>query len=165
MNRKPVIIGVMGGATASPQVITAARRLGCLIAEHGWILLNGGRNSGVMAASAQGARETGGLTIGILPDSDRKNASEFIDIPIVTGMGQARNSINVLSSDIVVACRGGAGTLSEIALAIKSKKPVILLDYSRENIIEEFASSGLIHHAETPEAAVHIISSLISEKR
>lgn len=165
MNSKPVIIGVMGGATASPQVIAAARRLGNLIAERGWILLNGGRNSGVMDASAQGAREMGGLTIGILPDSDRKNASEFIDIPISTGMGQARNSINVLSSDIVVACRGGAGTLSEIALAIKSKKPVVLLNYSQENIIEEFAACGLIHHADTPEAAVNIISGLISEKR
>lgn len=165
MNDRPIIIGVMGGAAASPQAIAAARRLGYLIAERGWILLNGGRNSGVMEASAQGAREMGGLTIGILPGTDRKNASEFIDIPIVTGMGQARNSINVLSSDIVVACRGGAGTLSEIALAIKSKKPVVLLDYSRKNIIDVFETSGLLHHADTPEAAVNIISSLISDNR
>ena len=162
MNKKSIIIGVMGGAAVPSRVIFAARRLGYLIAERGWILLNGGRNSGVMEASAQGAREMGGLTIGILPGMDRKNASEFIDIPIVTGMGQARNSINVLSSDFVVACRGGAGTLSEIALAIKSEKPVILLDFPIETSLGAFASSGLLHYADTPEAAVDIISRLIS---
>lgn len=164
MNERTRIIGVMGGGTASPEVLAAARRLGALIAERGWVLLNGGRNSGVMEASAQGAREMGGLTIGILPGTDRQNVSAFIDIPIVTGMGQARNSINVLSSDIVVACPGGAGTLSEIALAIKGGKPVILLGYSKESGIESFAPPGLLHHADSPDTAVDIISRLISEK-
>lgn len=163
MSEKAAIIGVMGGGAASSEVISTAHRLGCLIGKRGWILLNGGRNSGVMEASARGAKETGGLTIGILPDADRQNVSEFIDIPIVTGMGHARNSINVLSSDIVVACRGGAGTLSEIALAIKSGKPVILLEYPKDKYFEAFLTSGLLHQAATPEAAIEIISNLISE--
>jgi uncharacterized protein (TIGR00725 family) len=161
MNRRFIIIGVMGGATSPPDVISSAHRLGCLIAKKGWTLLNGGRNSGVMEASARGAREMGGLTIGILPGEDREQASEFIDIPIVTGMGQARNTINVLSSDVVVACPGGAGTLSEIALALKGGKPVILLNYPKGNLIESLAASGLLHHADSPEAAVEIISNLI----
>jgi uncharacterized protein (TIGR00725 family) len=165
MSERAIVIGVMGGGTASPEVASAARRLGGLVAKKGWVLLNGGRNCGVMEASARGAKEMGGLTIGVLPDSDRRNVSAFIDVPIVTGMGQARNSINVLSSDIVVACRGGAGTLSEIALAIKSGKPVVLLDYLEEEVIQTFSSSGLIHLADTPEAAVEIISKLLSEYR
>lgn len=165
MNKRPIIIGVMGGAASSPEVVKTARRLGSMIAERGWILLNGGRDCGVMAASAQGAREMGGLTIGILPGSNRENVSEFVDVPIVTGMGHARNSINVLSSDIVVACRGGAGTLSEIALAIKSRKPVILVDYPEEGPFKSLSSSDLLYFADTPESAVGIISSIISKQR
>jgi uncharacterized protein (TIGR00725 family) len=161
MSRK-VIIGVMGGASATPGTIDAARRLGGLIAEHGWVLLNGGRNAGVMEASARGAREKGGLTIGILPDAHRRNCSEYIDVPIVTGMGHARNSINVLSSDVVVACPGGAGTLSEIALAVKSGKPVILFKFTENPAFESFLSRDLVHHADSPQAAVDIISNLIN---
>jgi uncharacterized protein (TIGR00725 family) len=162
MNKRAPIIGVMGGATAPAGILAAARRLGGLIAEQGWVLLNGGRNSGVMEASAQGAREKGGLSIGILPDAHRQNASPFIDIPIVTGMGQARNNINVLSSDVVVACMGGAGTLSEIALAIKAETPVILLNFPEEIAIEAIAAPGLLHHADSPDAAIDIILKLIS---
>jgi uncharacterized protein (TIGR00725 family) len=75
-----------------------ARRLGGLIAREGWILLNGGRASGIMEASARGAKENGGLTIGILPGNNPAWASEYIDIPILTGIGFARNYINVLTS-------------------------------------------------------------------
>jgi uncharacterized protein (TIGR00725 family) len=161
---KKTIIGVMGGASAPPEVIAAARRLGGLIAERGWALLNGGRNRGVMDASARGASEKGGLTIGILPDAHQLNSSRFIDIPIVTGMGQARNCINVLTSDVVVACTGGAGTLSEIALAAKSGKPVILLNFPKDTGMDAFLPADLLHHADSPETAVNIISGLISEK-
>lgn len=158
--RKPVI-GVMGGGVASRHVMEDAYFLGTLIAENGWILLNGGRNSGVMDASARGARERGGITVGILPDTDTSQVSSNIDIPILTGMGHARNSINVLSSDVVVACRGGAGTLSEIALALKSGKPVILLDYPETPMLETLSPKGFLHYADSPEKAVAIISSLL----
>lgn len=156
--RKP-IIGVMGGGSASPRVLDHAHRLGALIAEKGWVLLNGGRNCGVMDASARGAREKGGLTVGILPDQDTRQASVYIDIPIVTGMGSARNSINVLSSDVVVACSGGSGTLSEIALALKNGKVVILLDYPKSPLLDGLSREGTLHYADTPQRAVDIISS------
>ena len=85
---------------------------------------------GVMDAVSKGAKSAGGLTIGILPSQDAQ-LSAAIDIAIMTGMGSARNNINVLSSDVVVACGMGAGTASEIALAIKARKPVILLACDR----------------------------------
>ena len=127
---KKTIIGVMGGGSGSVEALQNAHRLGRLIAESGWVLLNGGRNAGIMEASAKGAKEVEGLTIGILPDKDGYRASEYIDIQIRTGANDARNYYNVLSSDVVIACKGRAGTISEIALALKNKKNVILTDFS-----------------------------------
>ncbi|MCL6432930.1 MAG: TIGR00725 family protein [Leptolyngbyaceae cyanobacterium HOT.MB2.61] len=128
------IIGVMGpGEGASVQEIQAAYQLGKHIASAGWILLTGGRNSGVMDAASRGAKSVNGLTVGILPASDRQYLSQAVDIPILTGMGSARNNINVLSSDVIIACGMGAGTASEVALALKAGKPVILLNASLES--------------------------------
>jgi hypothetical protein len=108
-------------------------KLGQLIAENAWVLLTGGRKSGVMDAASLGAKSANGLTIGILPGEEPQNISDGVDIAIVTGIGSARNNINVLSSDVVIACGMGAGTLSEIALAIKANKPVILLNNQPES--------------------------------
>jgi hypothetical protein len=105
-----------------------AYQLGRAIAQEGWSLITGGRNQGVMDSASRGAKEAGGLTIGILPSPDRDGMSPFVDVPIVTGMGEARNNINVLSSDVVFACGMGAGTASEVALAVKGRRHVILLD-------------------------------------
>ena len=148
------VVGVMGGGDVGPDVQAMAKRLGRLIAERGWVLLNGGRDAGVMAASARGAREAGGTVIGVLPGPDAGDASEDLDYAIVTGMGDARNVINVLSSDVVIACPGGAGTLSEIALALKNGKHVILLGRRPESALEHYASGGQIEVADTPEDAV-----------
>lgn len=155
--KKTLIIGVMGGGKVTAEDTEAAYRLGSLIAKQGWILLNGGRNSGIMEASAKGARNQGGLTVGILPDDNYSRVSEYIDIPILTGMGDARNYINVLSSHIIVACPGGAGTLSEIALALKNSKTVILFNFDAGNILEQYREQGLIHYAKTPEEVINII--------
>lgn len=126
------IVGVMGsGEQATPQEIETAYELGQQIAQAGWIVLSGGRNVGVMDAVSRGAKSIGGLTIGILPRVDSA-MSDAIDIPIMTDMGNARNNINVLSSRAIVACGMGAGTASEIALAIKAKKRVILLTENLE---------------------------------
>lgn len=129
-----IIIGVMGPgeqATAADQQIAYA--LGQQIAEAGWVLLTGGRDSGVMQAANQGAKSAHGLTVGILPSPDRRHLSAFVDLAIVTGLGNARNTINVLSSQVVIACGMGAGTASEVALALKAGKPVILLNTSPES--------------------------------
>ncbi|MGD8427237.1 MAG: TIGR00725 family protein [Balneolaceae bacterium] len=123
------IIGVMGpGDGATKQDITLAEKLGSLIARQKWALLTGGRNVGVMNAASKGAQSAGGLTIGILPSAKREEASAYLDIPICTGMGSARNNINVLSSDVVIACGSGLGTTSEIMLSLKAGKPVVLLN-------------------------------------
>lgn len=159
----PLIIGVMGGGTADPGDTKAAYRLGSLIAEQGWVLLNGGRNAGVMNASAKGARENGGLTIGILPDDNPRMASPFIQIPILTGMGHARNCINVLSSHAVVACRGGSGTISEVALALKSNRPVILMNFNIKDIFEHYLKTGLLFWVETPEEVIATIKQIFKK--
>jgi len=89
-----------------------------------------------MDAVSRGAREAGGLTIGILPKDKREGMSPAVDIPIVTGMGSARNNINVLSSDVVITCGISAGTASEVALAIKADKPVVFL--SDDEVCKKF---------------------------
>ena len=124
------IVGVMGGSTADDRTAAAAGELGRLIARNGWVLLSGGRPTGVMQASVTGARQAGGLALNELADDDAQaEAAEGLDIVLPTGMGAGRNIINVLSSDVVVACRGSGGTLSEIALALRFGRPVVLLDF------------------------------------
>ncbi|MEP0911254.1 TIGR00725 family protein [Leptolyngbya sp. GB1-A1] len=126
------IVGVMGpGETATDRDCQTAFTLGEQIAQRGWILLTGGRAVGVMEAASRGAKQAGGLTIGILPGTTDYGMSEAIDIPIVTGMGSARNHINILTSNVIIACGMGAGTASEVALALKAQKPVILMNVDR----------------------------------
>jgi uncharacterized protein (TIGR00725 family) len=123
------VIGIMGpGESATPEDNEIAFDLGKSIAEHGWLLLTGGRSFGVMDAAMKGAHEANGLTIGILPNDNAVNSSDNADIKILTGMGSARNMINVLSSHIIVVVGMAAGTASEVALALKSNKKVILLN-------------------------------------
>ena len=152
--RKPVI-GVMGGSKASPDVYRMARDLGALIAQRGWVLLNGGRNQGVMAASAEGAKQAGGTVIGILPDSTDGHASPHLDLAIITAMGDGRDLLNVLSSDVVIACSGRMGTLSEIVFALNYEKPVILLNHNLTDAhFHKHIRSGLLLHAATPAEAI-----------
>ena len=158
---RPLIIGVMGGGSVSAEDVDAAYDLGRLIAKQGWVLLNGGRNAGVMEASAKGAQDHGGLTIGILPDDHIQGVSRHVQIPILTGMGNARNCINVLSSNIVVACPGSAGTISEIALALKNEKNVILMNFDTKGIFANYRRQGLLHSANSPEKVIATIKGLI----
>lgn len=133
-HRRKIIIGVMGpGAKATASDLQNAYQLGLLIAQQRWVLLTGGRNLGVMDAASLGAKAANGLTIGILPTDDTNAISKAVDIAIITDMGNARNNINILSSDVVIACGMGAGTASEIALALKENKKVILLNNNEES--------------------------------
>ncbi len=115
------------GNLATAFEIDQAYQLGRLIGENGWVLLTGGRNVGVMDAASRGAKSVGGLTIGILPGKDKTGVAKAVDIAIVTDLGNSRNNINVLSSDIIITCGIGTGTASEIALALKNNRKVILL--------------------------------------
>jgi uncharacterized protein (TIGR00725 family) len=102
----------------------AAAEVGRLLAEHGAVLVCGGR-AGAMEAACRGAKVAGGLTVGILPGSDRSEANPFVDVVLPTGLGEARNALVVGAADVVIAVGGGHGTLSEIALALKAGKRVI----------------------------------------
>ena len=123
------IIGVMGpGENASPDENEMAYELGKEIATQGWITLTGGRSFGIMDAALKGASEAGGLTIGVVPGDNDKNSSDHAQIKIVTSMGSGRNYISVLSSHVIVVLGMASGTASEVALALKSRKKVILLN-------------------------------------
>jgi uncharacterized protein (TIGR00725 family) len=157
MSRRPVI-GVMGaGESASGPDIALAEQLGELIAKQGWVLLSGARPAGVMAAANRGAKRVpGSLTIGILPDESGPVA-DGVDVAVFTGMGNARNAINVLSSDVIVACgAGGPGTASEVALALKCGKPVVLLAAPAE-AEQFFRTLGCRLFPHSAEEAVEVI--------
>ncbi|HVN96070.1 MAG TPA: TIGR00725 family protein [Syntrophorhabdaceae bacterium] len=160
--RKP-IVGVIGpGEKARKADIEAAEELGRRIADLGWVTLSGGRNSGVMEAANRGAKARGGTTVGVLPTSKREMISPYVDIPIITDMGNARNNINVLTSDVIIACGVGPGTVSEIALAIKARKKVILVlaSASARKFFEELAH-GLISFADSAEHAISLARKVI----
>ena len=112
----------MIGPGDEPTVVAA--EVGRLLAERGTVLICGGRG-GAMEAACRGAKEAGGLTVGILPGSDSSDANPFVDVVVPTGLGEARNALVVAAADVVIAIGGGYGTLSEIALALKAGKRVI----------------------------------------
>jgi len=122
-------IAVIGSAEiVSQEIDQMAEKIGQGIAKNGAVLISGGRG-GVMEASCRGAKQESGLVIGIMP-KNRDQANQHLDITIVTGMGDARNVLIVNSADAVISLCGGAGTLSEIALALKADKKVISLKSS-----------------------------------
>jgi uncharacterized protein (TIGR00725 family) len=130
MIRQP-IVGVMGGAAADgadAATLALAREVGRRLAAAGALLLCGGRG-GVMEAAARGAHESGGRVIGVLPYAPGEGEpNPFVDCALFTGLGDGRNYVNAHTSDVLIALRGGPGTLSEIALALKLGVPVVLLD-------------------------------------
>jgi len=124
---QPVYIAVIGGSDISPETAALAREVGREVAERGAVLLSGGLG-GVMAAAAQGAREAGGVSLGILPDGDRRRANPFLTYAIATNLGHARNVLLAHSADALIAVEGSYGTVSEAAIALKLGKPVIVLN-------------------------------------
>jgi len=120
------IIGVVGAGACGPETAAVAARVGALIAGRGAAVVCGGLG-GVMAAAAQGAAQAGGLVIGVLPGESRGAANPSVHIPIVTGLGHARNVVIVHTAQALVAVEGEYGTLSEISIALKLGKPVAAL--------------------------------------
>lgn len=150
----------MGPGKTTGEVLETAYELGYAIAQHDWVLLTGGRRAGVMHEALRGAKDAGGMTLGILPDDKSDDLSEFVDMPIFTGMGSARNVINILTSKVIVACGTGLGTTSEIVLALKSGKPVILIQQTPEaiNFFSSFNLSNL-QIANTVDEVIELIKS------
>ncbi len=120
-------IAVIGGGQPSPQEAQLAEEVGRELAKRGVVLVCGGLG-GVMEAACKGAQSEGGVTIGILPGDSRQAANPYVQIPIVTGIGYARNVAVVKSAQAVIAIGGSYGTLSEISYALQSGIPVIGLN-------------------------------------
>jgi uncharacterized protein (TIGR00725 family) len=122
-----MFIAVVGGAQCSRDEAKLAEAVGVELAKRKATLICGGLG-GVMAAACKGARSAGGKTVGIVPGNSRDEANPYVDIPIVTGIGEARNVIVVNTAQAVIAIGGKFGTLSEIAYALRSKIPVVGLN-------------------------------------
>lgn len=160
-----IVIGVMGpGEQATTSNIESAYQLGELIADSGWVLLTGGRKTGVMDAACRGAKTRGGLTVGILPNHSETDVSPSVDLAIFTDMGNARNQINVLSANVIVACGIGLGTISEIALALKIGKTVILLEThpSAEALFTSLAPNQ-VFKSDRPLTAIKLIKLALND--
>jgi uncharacterized protein (TIGR00725 family) len=122
--RKKTRVAVIGGSRPGREALEQAFEVGRMLAEGRAVLVCGGLG-GVMEAAARGARTAGGLTIGILPGADTRDANPSIDIPVATGLGYTRNSLVVMNADAVIAVDGEYGTLSEIAYGLIYGKKVI----------------------------------------
>lgn len=146
-------IAVIGAGSCDADTATLAEATGRLIARAGAVLVSGGLG-GVMEASCRGAQAEGGITVGILPDLDRTGGNAFLDYSICTGIGHARNLAVASSGDAVIAVGGEFGTLSEIGLARKAGRPVVLLR-SWEISREGEAPEGVVT-ASSPEEAVRL---------
>jgi omega-amidase len=169
-NRRP-LIGVMGaGEGADPEALQLAEDLGVAIARRGWGLLTGGRPCGVMAAACRGATAVEGhLVVGVLPGDGGDPAggpepTAALDVALFTGMGQARNVVNVLSSSVVVVCgAGGPGTVSEAAHALKAGRPLLLLA-TPPAWLELFGGlGGDVQSCDTVEEVIAAIGRLVGE--
>jgi len=147
-------VSVIGASRATPELAAKAEELGELLAARGLVVVCGGRD-GVMAAVARGVRKMGGVTIGILPEADRRRAAPDLTYSVCSAMGYARNLSVVASGDVVIALGGAWGTLSEIALARNVAKPVILLDTWSVTPPEGGELDG-VRRAATPAEAVEL---------
>jgi uncharacterized protein (TIGR00725 family) len=145
-------IGVIGAGTCGSEVRALAEMVGREVAKRRAVLLCGGLG-GVMEAAAYGAKQEGGITLGILPGALREEANLWIDIAVVSGMGHARNALIAQSSDALIAVNGEYGTLSEIAFGLKMGTPVVVLEPG-------WKIEG-VYRAKSPEEAVELAFRLI----
>jgi len=150
---KKLFIAVVGGGKCTPEEAAVAESVGKELARRGAILVCGGLG-GIMEAACKGASSEGGITIGILPSDKADTANPYVQIPIATGIGEARNLVIVRTARAVIAVSGEYGTLSEIAFALKNNKPVIGLNtwsLSKEGLVD---SSIVV--ADSPVEAVEL---------
>lgn len=153
---KPRYVSVIGAGRCGLGLCALAEEVGRLVAQRGATLVCGGLG-GVMEAAARGAKQCGGTTIGILPGHDRTLGNPFLDHIVTTGMGEARNLAVVSSGDAVIAVGGGFGTLSEIGLAGKIGRPVIVISGWR---LDNDQSPPSVRYASTPQEAFALLDSL-----
>ncbi|MFN2563617.1 MAG: cytochrome [Gemmatimonadaceae bacterium] len=162
-NGRRRVLGLIGpGEQATPRDVADAFEVAALAARAGWVVATGGRDVGVMDAASRGARSEEGIAIGVLPDADARGASRALDVAIVTGLGELRDHVVVLSSDAVVVCGMSPGTAAETSLAIQARKPLVLLRPDAE--VQAFfqrLSGDAIRVATTPTEAMEIAAALV----
>jgi uncharacterized protein (TIGR00725 family) len=147
-------IGVIGGQLSTEEEERIAYEVGQLLAKRNAVIVCGGLG-GVMEATCKGAKEAGGVTIGVLPGPFRGDANSYVDHAIATDMGQARNAIIVRTADAMIAIGGEYGTLTEIAMALKMGKKVVAI--SSWEISNKGSSDEKIIRVESPKAAVDAV--------
>ena len=154
-------VGIIGSRDCNKELAEIAYQTGRFIALEKWILVCGGMG-GIMEYACRGASENNGISLGILPVNSRKDGNPYLTYSIVTGLGEARNSIVVKSCDAVIAVSGSYGTLSEIAFANLYSIPVVSIR-SWEKGLKEYKEIKLAdHYAESPEDAVKYIKNLFN---
>jgi uncharacterized protein (TIGR00725 family) len=153
-------IGVLGPHDCSAEERSLGFEVGAEIARNGATLVCGGLG-GMMEAAAEGAKSKQGVTVGILPGDKASHANEFIDIALPTGLGPIRNALIVRACDAVIAIRGGYGTLSEIAFALRLNVPVIGLQ--TWSLVQNGKTDPGIHMAKTPKEAVEMALKLAAK--
>lgn len=155
-NKNTIYIGIIGGSRCSLETSKLAYETGELIAQQGWILVCGGM-SGVMEEACKGAVASKGVTIGILPGNSREKANKYLTYSIATGLNEVRNSIVVKSSDALIAFEGSYGTLSEIAFANISGKPVISLNSWKIYTQHNKGNILFVGEAQSPANAIKLV--------
>lgn len=163
MADKKIFIAVVGESHASPEIAKLAEEVGAEIAKTGAVLVCGGLK-GVMEAACKGAKSAGGTTIGILPGSRREDANPYIDYPIITGIGYARNKLVIKTGHVVIAVGGSYGTLSEIAFALGYKIPVVGLN-TWQFIHHNGQMDREVHRVNTAKEAVALAMKLAREAK
>ncbi len=171
-------IGIIGsdlshGSSITPKALQWAEEVGRLIAERGGLVISGGRG-GVMEAVSKGAKQAGGLVVGIMPSMETSEANPYVDVVITTGLGGVRNMLTVRTSDAVIMIAGGGGTLNELTVAHHLKPTVVLegtggwSDRIRSAAIDgEYLDERReykLHFAQDPAAAVNLAFDLVSQK-
>ncbi len=156
--KRPLRVSVAGSGNASAREVSLAEETGKLLARRGAILICGGLG-GVMEAACRGASRAGGITVGILPGSSADSANPHVLIPIPTGLGEARNALVAGACDALIAVGGRLGTLSEIALALRSGTPVVGLE--TWELEAERMEPFVLHRASTAAEAVDLAFKLV----
>ena len=146
-----ITVGVIGASEADDQLCAVAEEVGRELASRGAAVICGGL-TGVMEAVCKGAQEANGMTIGVIPSDRKEDANPHVQIPIVTGIGVARNAIITRTADVVIAVGGQFGTLSEIGYALSMGKTVVAIDSWRLERATERPIVGLVHAAGPKEA-------------
>jgi uncharacterized protein (TIGR00725 family) len=155
-----------------PAALRAAEEVGREVAKRGGVVISGGL-SGVMEAVSRGAKDAGGLTVGLLPGYEKEDANQYVDIPIATGMGFMRNTLTVRAADAVIMISGGIGTLNELTVAYENKPTIVLLgtgewadrlpEVAFERHYLDQAKIGYLHYAKSAAEAVELAFRLVRE--